>query len=115
MLYKHNTNFRKEVKIFVDCVGNAFARLEKNYTFFHYILVIKNKLCYNTNVLIAIEDCPFRVPRSLFNKVMLFQTRRRRLNGLLQGVFLRRCCVLKQLRPYNSRAAEMFSGVDNEG
>lgn len=96
-------------------VSGTLLRDWKKLYFFPYILVIKNKLCYNTNVLIAIEDCPFRVQRSLFNKVMLFQTRRRRLNGLLQGVFLRRCCVLKQLRPYNSRAAEMFSGVDNEG
>ena len=69
-------------------VSEMLCAIGKNYTFFHYILEIKNKLCYNINVLIAIEDCPFRVPRSLFNKVMLFQTRRRRLNGLLQGVFL---------------------------
>lgn len=87
MLYKHNTNFRKEVKIFVDCVGNAFARLEKNYTFFHYILEIKNKLCYNINVLIAIEDCPFRLSRLLFNKVCFFKHAGGALTGCCKAFF----------------------------
>lgn len=68
-------------------VSGTLLRNWKKLYFFPYILVIKNKLCYNTNVLIAIEDCPFRVPRSLFNKVCFFKHAGGTLTGCCKAFF----------------------------